>query len=234
MIKKIRILWTLLGCALSAMNYAQCRITVEAPDSLPFLFSVNETSVNQTPILSLTLDQHVSGKVNFKASFLHRPELSFSQVITIKKGTAINYAIERSRGSLKFILKSESVFQLPDIPHIGQPNEPLAADSLETIHLGCFPVTDEEDFLDMVSAADGQHFESQKLTTMSGFASDQCIRTEQLKLLMGKLSQEDNKLALLSAAKGHIYDPSQLNDVLSEFFLARNKSKAAELILTDR
>ncbi len=234
MIKKIRILWTLLGCALSAMNHAQCRITVEAPDSLPFLFSVNETSVNQTPIFSLTLDQPVSGKVNFRASFLHRPELSFSQVITIKKGTAINYAIERSKGNLKFILKSESVFQLPDMHPLGQPNEPLATDSLKTPHLGCYPVTDEEDFLAMVSEADGQHFESQKLATMSRFASAQCIRTEQLKIMMGKLSQEDNKLALLSAAKGHVYDPTQLNEVLSEFFLARNKTKASELILTDR
>jgi hypothetical protein len=69
---------------------------------------------------------------------------------------------------------------------------------------------------------------------MSRFASAQCIRTEQLKFMMGKLSQEDNKLALLSAAKGHIYDPELLNEVLSEFFLARNKSKAAELIVIDR
>jgi hypothetical protein len=49
-----------------------------------------------------------------------------------------------------------------------------------------------------------------------------------------KLSQEDNKLALLIAAKDHIYDPQRLLEVSADFFLARNKAKVAEIVDGDR
>jgi hypothetical protein len=52
--------------------------------------------------------------------------------------------------------------------------------------------------------------------------------------MMSKLSQEDNKLALLIAAKGHIYDPERLLEVSADFFLARNKTKVAEIVNADR
>jgi chorismate mutase len=52
--------------------------------------------------------------------------------------------------------------------------------------------------------------------------------------MMSILTQEDNKIALLTASQNHIYDPEQINDVLNEFYLARNKQKAAEIIEAGR
>lgn len=211
---------------------SQCRIRLESPDSLPFLFSMGETSINQIPVLSITLDQPVCGKINFKADFPARPELSFTQVVTIKKNTYLEFAIERSKGTLKFILKSESEMAFPESVAIG-----ALADSSKTAlpnHTGCFPVADDAAYQAMLDNVEGQHFESKKLSILSEFASSQCIRTEQLRTMMGILTQEDNKIALLLASKDHIYDPEQIRDVLNEFFLARNKQKAAEIIEAGR
>ena len=52
--------------------------------------------------------------------------------------------------------------------------------------------------------------------------------------MMSILTQEDNKIALLIASKNHIYDPEQIRDVLNEFYLARNKQKATEIIEAGR
>jgi hypothetical protein len=86
----------------------------------------------------------------------------------------------------------------------------------------------------MLANVEAQPFESKKLILLAEFASNQCIRTEQLRTMMSILTQEDNKIALLTASQNHIYDPEQINDVLNEFYLARNKQKAAEIIEAGR
>ena len=217
---------------LSLTAGSQCRIRVESPDSLPFLFSMNEKTVNQIPVLSLTLDQTTSGKINFKADFPARPELSFTQVITIKKNTSVQFAIERSKGTLKFILKGESEMVFPEMPVAK--NESDSSKTISSNHTGCYPVADDAAYQAMLAGVEAQPFESKKLGLLSEFASNQCIRTEQLRTMMSILTQEDNKIALLIASKNHIYDPEQIRDVLNEFYLARNKQKATEIIEADR
>jgi hypothetical protein len=211
----------------------QCRISVEAPDSLPFILTLNETAINQVPVLAITLDQNLSGKVNFKAGFPMRPELNFSQVITIKKGTFQSYNIERSKGTLKFVLTGESEIALPEFVTDSKSGESSNQPSADQ-HTGCFPVADDLLYQSMLDDVAAQHFESKKLSILSDFASSQCIRMEQLRAMMSVLTQEDNKISLLAAAKNHIYDPEQIRDVLNEFFLARNKQKAVEIIEADR
>jgi len=216
---------------LSLTAGSQCRIRVESPDSLPFLFSMNEKTVNQIPVLSLTLDQTTSGKINFKADFPARPELSFTQVITIKKNTSVQFAIERSKGTLKFILKGESEMIFPELA--GKADSDSSTANTPN-HTGCYPVADDAAYQAMLAGVEAQPFESKKLGLLSEFASNQCIRTEQLRAMMSILTQEDNKIALLIASKNHIYDPEQIRDVLNEFYLARNKQKATEIIEAGR
>ena len=216
---------------LSLAACSQCRIRVESPDSLPLLFSMNEKVVNQIPVLSLTLDQPVSGKINFKADFPARPELSFTQVITIKKNTSVEFAIERSKGTLKFILKGESEMVFPEMPANADSDSSTAN---TPNYIGCYPVADDAAYQAMLAGVEAQPFESKKLSLLAEFASIQCIRTEQLRAMMSILTQEDNKIALLIASKNHIYDPEQIRDVLNEFYLARNKQKATEIIEAGR
>jgi hypothetical protein len=217
---------------LSLAADGQCRIRVESPDSLPFLFSMNEKAVNQLPVLSLTLNQSASGKINFKADFPARPELSFTQVITIKKNTSLEFAIERSKGTLKFILKGESEMIFPEILEVN--NDSDSSKTNASNHTGCYPVADDAAYQAMLNGVEAQPFESKKLSLLTEFASNQCIRTEQLRTMMSILTQEDNKIALLISSKNHIYDPEQIRDVLNEFYLARNKQKATEIIEAGR
>jgi hypothetical protein len=229
-------LLTAIGCFIVSLTVlpatAQCRISIEAPDSLPFLFSVNDRVVNQVPVLSITLDQAACGKTNFKVEFPARPELNFSQVVTIKKSAFVSYSIERSKGTLKFMLTSESEISFPYLDV--SDNEQSSTDTPSTRHSGCFPVADDAAYQEMLVLADAQHFESKKLSILCDFANAQCIRVEQLRFMMNKLTEEDNKLALLIATKDHIYDPEQAQQVLNEFFLAKNKTKASEIIGANR
>ena len=144
----------------------------------------------------------------------------------------MSFTIERSKGTLKFVLTGESEIALPEFTT----EKSTVGDSPQTAsnHTGCYPVADDLLYQSMLETVAAQHFESKKLEILSEFASTQCIRTEQLREMMGVLSQEDNKIALLIASKSHIYDPEQINDVLNEFFLARNKQKAAEIIEANR
>lgn len=216
--------------------YGQCRITVEAPDSLAFLLSVNDQQVNQVPVLAITFNQPTAGKLNFKADFPSRPELSFSQVLNVKKDAGVAYSIERSKGALKFVLKSEIVVAISADVLPNQNQLPTAIDSTqsEIRHSGCYPLADDADYRQMHSVVDEQHFEAKKLSTMTAFVGTSCIRVDQLQYMMSKLSQEDNKLSLLVASKDRIYDSENIRSVLEEFFLERNKAKAADIIEANR
>lgn len=230
---RIILLTTLLICRFFADTaQAQCRVSIDAPDSLAFLMTINDIPVNSYPLVSLEMNLNTAGKTNFKAEFPDYPTLNFSQVITIKKGSAVAYTIDRSKGALKFILTSESLQAVAE--KTSDETVPAATTTdtvtIEAPHTGCFPLTDDAAYQDMIAAIDAQHFESKKLSLMAEFAGQGCIRTDQLRFLMSKLSQEDNKLALLLAAKGHIYDPEHLKDITSDFFLARNKAKASEIV----
>ncbi|MFM7233238.1 MAG: DUF4476 domain-containing protein [Flavobacteriales bacterium] len=214
---------------------AQCRITIEAPDSLPFLFSVNDQQVNQLPVLAMTFNNGAAGKLNFKADFPSRPELSFAQTLTVKKDAGVSYSIERSKGALKFVLTSEIVVNVSpnDLSNTIAATEADSAQA-EPQHNGCSPLVDDATYRQMHSLADEQHFEAKKLSTMITFIGTSCVRVDQLQYMMSKLSQEDSKLALLIASKDHIYDTENIRGVLDEFFLDRNKTKAVEIIEANR
>jgi hypothetical protein len=223
-------------CLFNKSLQSQCRISVDAPDTLSFLITINDVPINTYPVVSLELNLNTSGKTNFKAEFPERPMLNFSQVITIKKGAAVSYSIDRSKGALKFILTSESLQAVAEKPAQEGVSSEIPTDTLqqEQVHNGCFPITDDSAYQDMIAACDEQHFEAKKLSLMAEFAGRSCLRTDHLRYMMSKLSQEDNKLALLIAAKGHIYDPERLLEVSADFFLARNKTKVAEIVNGDR
>ncbi len=231
MIKLNHIVLAIVSTLCASHLHSQCRISIEAPDSLAFLFSINDQQVNQLPLVYVTLNHQASGKLNFKADFPYRPELSFSQVMTIKKDAGVAYSIESSKGALKFVLKSESVVS---ITNSGEPIEQATAPDAEVRHSGCYPVTDDAEYREMHAMADEQLFESKKLSTMTTFVSTKCLRVDQLQFMMSKLTQEENKLALLSASKDHIYDPENIRSVLDEFFLARTRAKAEEIIGANR
>lgn len=215
---------------------AQCRISVEAPDSLAFLLTINDNTVNQSPIVAVTLNSTAAGKTSMKVEFPNRPTLNFSQIVTIKKGSNVAYAIERSKGALKFVLTSESMLTVEETTAASLEITTAAADSAANpvAHNGCDNLVDEQLYQDMIVAVDGQHFEAKKLSAMTEFASVNCMRTDHLRYMLSKLSQEDNKIALLAVAKNNIYDRDNLPEVSNDFFLARNKAKAIEIIGSDK
>ncbi|MFN5621948.1 MAG: DUF4476 domain-containing protein [Flavobacteriales bacterium] len=234
---RIFLLTLLIACrCLTESLQAQVRISIDAPDSLAFLLTINEVAVNSYPVVSLELNVSTSGKTNLKAEFPERPTLNFSQVVNIKKGAAVAYSIERSKGALKFILTSESLQAVNMQSPIETTPALIQSDTLiqEAAHNGCFPLSDDQAYQDMHAAVDAQHFEAKKLNLMAEFAGKSCVRTDQLRYMMSKLSQEDNKLALLVAARDHIYDPERLKEVTADFFLARNKVKADEIVDQER
>ncbi len=222
--------------SVTSMGIAQCRLSIEAPDSLAYLLTINDRRVNDYPIVSVTFNITTFGKTNLKVDFPNRQALSFTQIITLKKGSNAVYSIERSKGALKLVLSSESLLTIEETATASEEIVDILADSAANPikHNGCENLADEQLYQDMIVVVDGQHFESKKLSVMSEFASTHCIRTDHLRYMLSKLSQEDNKIALLAVAKEHIYDRDNLPEVSNDFFLARNKAKAIEIISSDR
>jgi len=225
---------------LPACADAQVRLTVKSSDTLDFVLLINDVRVNNMPCLSITLDNIPSTKTTLAANFPAHPELNFTQAMVFKKNVSVFYEIETQKGALKFVLKSESTMVLPEkktqvlqpVPQNIMPADSLASDSLQLADdtKGCSNPVAKEEFDRFTSEINGIRPETKRLQLMKTFVSQNCIRVEQLRLLMSTLALENQKIELLESAMDHIYDLEDLEDVEGDFFMEKSKTRVHSLI----
>lgn len=207
--------------------YSQAELSFSGPDSLGFLIAINNDTINRKPVKEITFYSPLNGKQNIRVIFPFAPLLEFQQVINVKPYTSIHYSLGYAKNALKFISGSETVIDPLRFPSYVHSSLPQAHTNSSR---GCFPQSDQMLFESVLKSLENNTMESRKLEIMKEYAGSQCITVAQLRQLLGKLMQEDNKLDLLATAKSHIYNPEILGEVLEDFFLERSKSKAAQLI----
>lgn len=225
-----------------SMN-AQTRLSIKAADSLDFIFTFNQVAVNQLPVLSITLDKLPAGKHNIKVAVPSHPEIVIDQVLTLKKNTSVYYDIEKSKGVYKLVLKSESTLMFAENTPTNQPSTaqnlmniptPIEAvdssSSVQNNNSGCQSPVHPEDFEQMIAEVNAHFFETKKLDVMKNFLMHHCVRVEQLRFMMSKLSLEDYKYDLLKTSLTHIYDRDKLKSVENDFFLEKNKARVYQLL----
>ncbi len=220
---------------------AQSRLTIRTANESDFLLLLDQTRINNVGCISIGLDNLPAGKHELRIEFPRQPEFSFQQTLTLKKNTAYYYDIELVDKSYKFVLKSESSIIIP-ASKLNQPGlvaelpvDSVAVDSLKVYENSkCKESMSDEAFEDHLQRWMEIRFEEQKLDEMKAVLTNTCITAEQLNLLLGKLSMEENKLEFLSTAIHRITNPSQMRKqrIESNFYLERNRKKALELIAT--
>lgn len=227
---------------------AQSRLSIRAADSLAFMLILGETNFNSLPCLSVTLDMNDNPAQAVTLKVPSHPEIVITQSLVLKKNTAHFYEIEKKKGKWKLVLKSESTIELSpagpvteaDVSPVQEsatspqamnetPDQP--ADS--TAQKGnCAAPVSVEVFEAMIREVDQNVFESRKLEVMKNFVSSSCIRVEQMRYMISRLSMEDNKVILAKAGIPHIYDLNNLYRIEEDFFLEKNKARVHELIIT--
>lgn len=207
--------------------HSQIELSFSAPDSLGFVLSVNNDTINRKPVKELTFFSPLSGKLNIRVIFPFTPLLEFQQVLTVKPYTSVHYALNYAKNALKFTTVGEAVLDPMVFPKYILT---VAPTSRESVAKGCFPQSDQMLFESVLKSLEQNTMESRKLEIMKEYVGSQCILVAQLRQLLGKLMQEDNKLELLSISKSHVYNPENLGEVLEDFFLERSKSKAVQMI----
>ncbi len=205
----------------------QAKLSFSVPDSLGFILSLNNDTINRRAVQELSLYTSLSGKINVRAIFPNSPRLEFQQVINVKPYTSVSFSLNYSKNAFKFSPGAETIIDPLQFPkYLKNTNQNT---NLSTAK-GCFPQSDQMMLESVLKSLEENTMESRKLEIMKEYAGSQCITVSQLRQLLGKLMQEDNKLELLSTSISHIYNPDELNQVLEDFFLERSKTKAALLI----
>lgn len=233
----------LLALMLAANTlFGQSRISVKAADTLDFILFLNDVQVNNMACLSITLDNIEPGKMMLKVNFPTRPQFNFSQSVTIKKATFVYYEIEKSKGSMKLLLKSESTVATTDTqmsaetieaPLEAETEIPVISDSTNLViheNQNCVKPVDASLYDSLLKDIDKNFFETRKLEVIKAFMVEHCVRVEQLRYLMSRLSLEDSKLDLLKSSLHHVVDRNNLKKVEQDFFLEKNKARAAAII----
>ncbi len=95
---------------------------------------------------------------------------------------------------------------------------------------GCGKLTSQDEYNTMLNEVASAYFETRKLEVMKNFISNSCVRVEQIRYMMTRLSMEDNKIVLLRESIGHISDTSNLKLTEADFFLEKNKARVHEML----
>lgn len=237
---------------------AQARLNIKAADSLDFILTLNNNPVNHFPCLSIMLDKLSAGKHNVKVLVPSHPEIVVDQVLTLKKNTTTFLELEKNKGVFKLVMKSESSLPVSNNVTLNQPfngnqNNPLEANQVsssnavapttvttqmqieDSVYTGkCGMPADPAVYDAMIAEVDKQFFETKKMDLMKGYLAQNCVRVEQLRFMMTKFSQEDNKIELLKASTKRVIDTENLRKVESDFFLERNKARANQIIVENQ
>lgn len=226
---------SLLVCFMIQSNsgWAQSKITISAPDSLPFLAVWNNVAINQYPAYSITFREENGGKIPMHLSFPTRPDLAIQQTLTVKPQMAVVYEVSVVKGLHKLVPASENSYVFESLPPVPLPPSTPATDSTtqhtnDTFSSQALPSNDAYEQLKQAIAQ--QTFESRKLVLMTNYLQTEKLNVDQLRYLMAQLSLEDRKLELLRIALPSISDKSRLAEVTDEFLLDKNKEKARELL----
>ncbi|MEN9639266.1 MAG: hypothetical protein RLZZ262_1134 [Bacteroidota bacterium] len=219
-------------CVSCSIMTAQSKITITAPDSLPFIAVWKNVQLNQTPVYSVTFREDNAGKIPVTLSFPSHPQITVQQTILIKDKTAIGLEISVVKGQHKLVPTFENTYIL-ETPATPEIQKNAALDSLPTTATADSVLsspTNNADYEDLKQDLTHQTFESRKLQLMINFLHQHSINVDQLRYLMAQLSLEDRKLELLKTALPSILDKTKLSEVTDEFLLDKNKEKARELI----
>lgn len=213
---------------------SQSRMTVKASEGFDFILTVNDITANHAPCLSITLDKITSGKTGVKVTIPSHPEIIITQVITLKKNSSATYEIEKSKGAYKLMLRSETSLTFTNSAPLSVNVVPTDTQEVDALEIngqgGCTTVVDQDTYDAMIKEVSDNFFESRKLEVMTAFVKQRCVRVEQLRFMLSKLSLEENKFDLLQVGIKSVHDPLQLKRLEEDFFLEKNKARVHKLI----
>ncbi len=220
-------------CAFKQME-SQSRLTVKASEGFDFVLTVNDVTANISPCLYITLDKITSGKTSVKATIPSQPQIIITQTLNLKKNSSAIYEIEKNKGVFKLMLRSETVLTPSTNDNTNMSDIPTDTQEISTLEIkgpgGCESVVDQDTYDAMIKEVSDNFFESRKLEVMKAFVQQRCLRVEQMRFMISKLSLEENKIDLLQVGIKNVHDPVNLKRVEEDFFLEKNKVRVHKLV----
>ncbi len=237
------ILFAMTICLTTFMQTsAQSRLNIKSTDSLDFVLTVAGNDINIAPCLSIGFNHNYSGKTTVSARFPNCAQQPVTAVLNLAKNSSAFYELSFVKGTLKFVLTSESslepstklIHETQTIP-LAQSDPATTGLALDTsqaieINAGCSTAITEQEYIQLKTELKAIHFESRKLELMTQFCSAHCLRVEQMRYLLSQLEMEDNKISLLRACIANIYDISRISQFEDDFFLEKNKVVVRKII----
>lgn len=228
------VLIVLLFSSTSLFTSGQVKTSLFGPDSLPFLFSIDQIMINQIPCTDITVPSQSIGKHILQVT-LPGDRVIQQNVIWKSAGTYI-YEIKEVKGVLKIALNSESILTVTPIP--SAPAAPAAAlvDSIPPAppvyagNIGCSDPLIEATFEELLQLSTSQTFESRRTAWWLSQLGPHCLKVNQLDAVLRDVELEENRLQLLDNLVSHTYDRDNLSTLLPLFLLEKNKQKAQSMI----
>jgi hypothetical protein len=206
-------------------GFSQTKVTISAPDSLPYIAVWNGVQMNQVALNSITFQEAVVSKVPVQISFPTHPEWNITQSIQLKANQAIVLEPNLVKGVPKLVPASEMSYQFTS-PTNALQNTPVVLDTvaLENAQM------ELEAYEQLKIALNNQNFEARKMPLIESYLQQHWVNVDQLRFILAQISMEDRKLDILRQALPKVTDRSRLPEMMDEFLLDKNKMKAQELI----
>lgn len=207
---------------------SQVKLTVQAPDSLAFLASVDAVVLNNVPSTSLTTIQHPLGKHVISLQLMNGQTAQLP--VLWKQPCSVVYEVRWVKSTYKLTLVSESISATPAPVEPDTLSVQIPTTEVYEGKKGCELALNNELFSFYISEMRQLTFESKRVLFIKSQLPSMCIQVDQLALLLGEFELEDNRLSVIETALPYVYDQDRLSQLIDHFFLEKNKTKVLALI----
>lgn len=228
------VLIALLCFSAPLFSFGQVKTSLFGPDSLPFLFCIDQITINQVPCTDITVPSQSLGKHILQVT-LPGDRVIQQNVIWKSAGTYI-YEIKEVKGVLKIALNSESILTVtptpsaPPAPAVTQVDSIPPAPPVYSGNIGCSDPLKDATFEELLHQSTSQTFESRRTAWWLSQLGPHCLKVNQLEAVLSDVELEENRLQLLDNLVSHTYDRDNLSSLLPLFLLEKNKQKAQSMI----
>jgi len=216
-------------CLLSAFGgYAQSKLIVSAPDSLPFLLFVDDSQINTAPVSSIQLSKLTVGKHNLKVIVQAQEAIL---LVTSKNLISHSFSISVLNNKLELVPSGELKLQAKSFQLWKNGAVPTKKDEIVYRgEMGCEKPASESQVDSLVAVLQSKSFDTERKMIARMQLQESCFRVKDIVKIISTIELEENRMDCIVTSINQVYDLEQINELLELVILERNKEAIQQKI----
>lgn len=210
------------------VGYAQSKLIVSAPDSLPFLLFVDDSQINTAPVSSIQLYKMTVGKHNLKVVVQAQEAML---LFTSKNLISHSFSLSVLNNKLELVPSGELKLQAKSFQLWKKGAVPAQKDDfVYRGEMGCEKPASDAQVDSLVAVLQSKSFDTERKMIARMHLQESCFLVKDIMKIISTIELEENRMECIVTSLNQVYDLERINELLELAILERNKEAIQQRI----